>query len=363
MVENLYKNSKDLIKKIEEIIKCEICKSNYDYNIHRPLIVKCGHTFCKNCIYYPRQKILNRNNNSKSKNIFTCPFDNINHILASEKNESNIYPNLIIEKILKEIMNINEPTIKEKYIVYSKPDMKRNKSPEISSKNTINSSERMTIKTKKEKNENINIKINSGNQIINVNAINVNIDTGEKNKNNYDNKEKDKEKDNDSMLNDDLNTLQINEEMNINDKKLNFEKDKINDDSIETIPYEEKSMTNMSFKDDFKELLNKNDEFKYQLTNNLNLKTDENNEIFPHSGIKKKFINNINNTKNKQSLKAYNKKMLINGNKDPNINKNNNNNEIATDRSNKKNILQKNDEVKELKNYNNVDIKNNRIKN
>ena len=117
MVENLYKNSKDLIKKIEEIIKCEICKSNYDYNIHRPLIVKCGHTFCKNCIYYPKQKILNRNNNSKSKNIFTCPFDNINHIISSEKNESNIYPNLIIEKILKEIMNINEPTIKEKYIV------------------------------------------------------------------------------------------------------------------------------------------------------------------------------------------------------------------------------------------------------
>ena len=361
MVENSQKKSKDLIKKIEEIMKCEICKSKYDYNIHRPLIVKCGHTFCKNCIYSPRQKILNRNNNTKSKYIFICPFDKINHIFTSDKNEPNIYQNLIIEKILKEIMTINEPTIKEKYIVYSKPDMKRNKSPEISSKNTINSNERMTIKSKKEKNENINIKINSGNQIINVNAINVNIDTGEKNKNNYDNINKEKEKDNDSMLNDEMNTLQINEEMNIKDKKLNFEKDKINDDSIETIPYEEKSMTNMSFKDDFKELLNKNDEFKYQLTNNLNLKTDENNEIFPHSGFKKKFIHNINNTKNKQSMKAYNKKMLIYENNQPN-NKINNN-EIGTDRNNKKNIHEKNEELKELKNYKNMENKKNQIKN
>ena len=77
-------------------------------------------------------------------------------------------------------MNINEPIIKEKYIVYSKPDMKRNKSPEISNKNLINIREEITKKEKKGKNENINIKINSGNQIINVNAINVNIDTGEK---------------------------------------------------------------------------------------------------------------------------------------------------------------------------------------
>ena len=78
----------------------------------------------------------------------------------------------------------------------------------------------------------------------------MNIDTGDKNKNNNINN-----KDNISISNEDLNTMQINEEININDKKLNFENDKINDDSIETIPYEEKSMTNMSFRDDFKELL------------------------------------------------------------------------------------------------------------
>ena len=121
-------------------------------------------------------------------------------------------------------------------------------------------------------------------------------------------------KDNDSMLNDDLNNLKINEEMNINENKLNFENKKINDDSIETIPFEEKSMTNMSFKDDFKELLNKNDEFKYQMSNNLNLKTEKNIDIFSHTGSKKKFINNIikdSNSKNKQEMKMYNKRMLI----------------------------------------------------
>ena len=267
MVENLYNNSKEILKKLDDIMKCDICNSKYDFNIHKPLIIKCGHTFCKNCIYYHKSNNLNRDN----KKIFKCPFDNINHNFTFEKNiniiEPSLYPNLKLELILREILNLNEPIIKEKYIIYTKPDMKRNKSPE----NIKNKNEKII---KKEKNENINIKINSGNQIINVNAINVNIDTGEK-KNKINNKV------NDSMSNDDLNTLQINEEININDKKLNFENDKINDDSIETIPYEEKSMTNMSFRDDFKELLNKNYELKNQINNNLN--TDENdNQLFSH---------------------------------------------------------------------------------
>ena len=300
MVEKLYNNPKEILKKLENIMKCDLCKLKFDYNIHKPLIIKCGHTFCKNCIYYY--------NNAKNSNkkFFICPKDNINHIFTLEKNiniiEPSLYPNLLLELILKEIFDIKEPKIKEKYIVYSKPDMKRNKSPE----NNKNINEKII---KKEKNENINIKINSGNQIINVNAINVNIDTGDKNKNNNINN-----KDNISISNEDLNTMQINEEININDKKLNFENDKINDDSIETIPYEEKSMTNMSFRDDFKELLNKNYELKYQMNNNL--KTDENEkQIFSNTGIKNKIINDL---KNKQIMKTYNKKMLINENKDSN---------------------------------------------
>jgi len=112
---------------------------------------------------------------------FICPIDSINHPFFFEKNinneESNIYPNLKLELIMKEILNINEPVIKEKHIIYAKPDMKRNKSPDNSCKNSLNLVN--DVKNSK-KNNNINIKINSGNQIINVNAINVNIDTGEK---------------------------------------------------------------------------------------------------------------------------------------------------------------------------------------
>ena len=73
MVENLYNNSKEILKKLDDIMKCDICNSKYDFNIHKPLIIKCGHTFCKNCIYYHKSNNLNRDN----KKIFKCPFDNI----------------------------------------------------------------------------------------------------------------------------------------------------------------------------------------------------------------------------------------------------------------------------------------------
>ena len=323
MLDNSINKSKDIVKKIEDIMKCDICNIKYDYNIHKPMVLKCGHTFCKTCIYNSPEN--NKNNDLKQKKIFNCPIDDIPHIFNID-NETNgidpsIYQNLKLEVILKEILNISEPTIKEKYIVYSKPDMKRNKSPENSHKNTLNNNSDGNLIDNNNKNninnlknrdnsnsnsnnkKNINIKINSGNQIINVNAINVNIDTRDilkkeeknninnsnelktdnnnnnnelKTDNNNINNNNNNNNNNDSMLNDELNTLQINEEINVNDGKLNFENEKINDDSIETIPLnEEKSMTNMSFRDDFKELLNKNYEFKNQVYGNL--KTDENN--------------------------------------------------------------------------------------
>ena len=141
MAENSLNLSRDIIKKIEDIMKCEICNLKYDYNIHKPMIIKCGHTFCKFCIYNLKEKneITHEFNQNKS---FKCPIDGIQHPFNFEKNatliEPTIYPNLKLEIILKEILNINEPKIKEKYIIYSKPDMKRNKSPENSNKNTIN---------------------------------------------------------------------------------------------------------------------------------------------------------------------------------------------------------------------------------
>ena len=80
MAENILNKSKEIIKKLEDIMKCDICNAKYDYNIHRPLIVKCGHTFCKNCIYYSsKSKNKNHNSNSKIMKNFICPIDSINH--------------------------------------------------------------------------------------------------------------------------------------------------------------------------------------------------------------------------------------------------------------------------------------------
>ena len=238
MSDNYLNKSKDIAKKLEDIMKCEKCNKKYDYNIHKPMVVKCGHTFCKYCIKNNNEKKSNNIDyiDNKQKRIFVCPIDGIQHTFNTEinltSNEPTIYPNLKLELILKEILHISEPAIKEKYIVYTKPDMKRNKSPE-NSKNTFNNSDGSNIKNrsgsdynKAKKNKNINIKINSGNQIINVNAINVNIDTREiikkeekqkkindldknnnnnNNKNNNNNNNNNNINNNDSMLNDDLN--------------------------------------------------------------------------------------------------------------------------------------------------------------
>ena len=53
---------------IEDLIKCDLCNTIFDSNIHYPLMVKCGHTFCKRCIY------LKSNNPDKTINK-SCPFD------------------------------------------------------------------------------------------------------------------------------------------------------------------------------------------------------------------------------------------------------------------------------------------------
>ena len=37
---------------MEEILKCKICKLKYNNDIKEPLILKCGHTFCRTCLSY-----------------------------------------------------------------------------------------------------------------------------------------------------------------------------------------------------------------------------------------------------------------------------------------------------------------------
>ena len=96
MVEKAYINSKDLFQKLEDIMKCEICKSKYDYDTHRPLVVKCGHTFCKKCII--EKNALNKQSNKYD----ACPLDSMQNIFDIE----TCIINLRVEFLLKKIFNI-----------------------------------------------------------------------------------------------------------------------------------------------------------------------------------------------------------------------------------------------------------------
>ena len=53
---------------IEDLIKCDNCNIIFDLSTHSPLMLKCGHTFCKRCITYKT--------NNPEKNINKiCPLD------------------------------------------------------------------------------------------------------------------------------------------------------------------------------------------------------------------------------------------------------------------------------------------------
>ena len=111
-------------KPIEDFLKCDICKNYFDLNSHRPLIAKCGHTFCKHCILSNKGE---ENNNS-------CPIDKQQSVLSIE----SCINNLKLEEIVKNVFNIEEQKIiPQKQIIYVKPDIKRNRSPSLKHNNNI----------------------------------------------------------------------------------------------------------------------------------------------------------------------------------------------------------------------------------
>ena len=85
-------------KKIEDVLKCDICNKIFDTNHRRPFIAKCGHTFCKHCIL----SYNNENNN--------CPLDNIQSVLSIE----SCIPNLKLEEVIKIIFFDNNNNNEEK---------------------------------------------------------------------------------------------------------------------------------------------------------------------------------------------------------------------------------------------------------
>ena len=355
---------------IEDLMKCDICNSIFDLNSHAPLMLKCGHTFCKRCITYKA------NNSDKNVNRY-CPLDKKKIIMSFESS----IPNLKLESIIKKLSNLNILNTK-RHMVYSKP-AKKSISP-IRSNNANNNAINNYYINNAHNNVNVNInnniKYNDVNNINNVNItnkgkepnvqsssiktkINLNLNTSKKNQTNNiklnninivnSNKSKittlsnvnnvkiNNENINNKLdlvnniptngqmktissglneLNDNLNTSKIVEEMNVVDD--NFQKGMINE-TIDTIPVCEEKIGDTSFGGDINELLLKNIVQKKIFVNEETMNEDFN------SSIKE-----LNLMGNPDSLNIS----LANSKED---NNNNNNNNLNMFKINKANLKDK----------------------
>ena len=160
---------------IEDLIKCDLCNIIFDSNIHSPLMVKCGHTFCKRCIS------LKSNNLDKNTNK-SCPIDKTKNVM----NIDSAIPNLKLEYIVKKLLNLNK-----KQKVINKP-IKKGISPHYSN-NTINAFNSISSIAN---NNNINVthstnfKNSNDNNNVNINNKKKDNSTSNKNKNNINQKKK-----------------------------------------------------------------------------------------------------------------------------------------------------------------------------
>ena len=301
MKEEKEADKNNINNQIKALLKCDICQTNFDLNIHLPMVAKCGHTYCKKCIY-----------NGGNKDFYgVCPLDNIRHVLGIE----SCIPNLKLELIIKTIFNYSEPKITEKKIICFNNEIKLNN-------NSIFKFD-----------ENKLFRSNSGNKncLCNHDEFFPNIITDKKNKTITNFKvNKDKKIFNLKLYNND--NVDVIEELNVmNDDKINFtEENKINDESIDTIPInDDKSNANISFKDEFNELLNKNIDImkKNSSKNNDNLNNNDN-ELKNNNDNND---NNKNEDKINNNYKIEEEKNEINkeniNNKDINNNEDNNNEE------------------------------------
>ena len=123
---------------LQEILKCDLCNQYYDSEIHIPMVAKCGHTFCKNCLQQKRHK---------ENYSLNCPIDNISNALNFETSIRNIK----IEDILIKILNCE---INQK--VYTKPDIRRKSVKEKNNKNVNHTRHRSNIELSKNFDLNIN---------------------------------------------------------------------------------------------------------------------------------------------------------------------------------------------------------------
>ena len=283
------------INTIKDLLKCEICKNYYDLFTHSPFIIKSGQTFCKDCI-------INNSNFISNKDI-----------------EQYYIPNSLINLIIKEFHKFNSENYSlnledKKTKSYKKFDMKNgifnfdeplniniknseSKERKLSLLNIINSNNKYDMnKTKLNYKNKNNINFNSNNNIINLNSINVNIETIESKKDDKINENK-------------INLFKFNNIENIDDndidneikldEKCDFGFDMISE-SIDTIPlFEDKSMTNMSFKKECDEILNKNNEANQKSSEKNKIKKMDNND---NKNNLLNIQNNIHSNENKEQI-------------------------------------------------------------
>jgi len=154
-------NSFNMIDKsaIEDLIKCDICNIIFDSVSHAPLMIKCGHTFCKRCISF-------KNNNPKKNLNKMCPLCKKKNVMIFE----SAIPNLKLESIVKKITNLNVFNNK-RHIVYSKPAKKNIFPNKLNNTNNILSS--YFINNNPHNNENVNINNNIKNNDNNINNVNI----------------------------------------------------------------------------------------------------------------------------------------------------------------------------------------------
>ena len=361
----LSNNLLSILNSIKELLKCEICKNYYDLYVHSPFIAKCGHTFCKQCL-------VNKSNSSSKKvtKQSKCPKDGLLNALTDEL----CFQNILIKLIIKEIQNFklikddsfsssqNKNKVNENNITFGLIRNKKSKTirktePKINNKlglDNVNDFKKRISETKKNKlsivnllnknkaNENINNNnwnSNEHDHIINLNSINGNNE--ERSPNKKDNKINDNEN-NECLNTPNLKTCSNNENDDIQllDEKCDFGLDSLNK-SNDNIPLiEDKSIVNISFKNEFSNVIKSN-----EIAENDNYKNEAN-----ENDIINKLLNHEDKDKDrdKNQMKAEENPIvkdenistnLINKYMDVSSNKKSNNNIKSNKKENKVDAL------------------------
>ena len=302
-------NVKEIIKKLKDILKCDICNNLFDFNNHIPLITSSGETFCKQCLSENKKKFKEWINTKKNNN------------LEVDLSGFNFIENIKIEIILKDIINFYDKIISEKFIVFSKQLTERNNNQRVghylltyntsstalkenASNDYIYDGSTKKICMKKSLNNTKNSNNNLNNNNLNKNEkiekydshtadnsenkykiiskeINLKNSANSINNNKISLKTSNINNFNISDIDDNLNTMVFNDEINHFFEEKDDEMKVIGDDSIETIPInEEKSNVNISFKKEFNELWAKNDEVKGETIKQNEIKNDLNKYVF-----------------------------------------------------------------------------------